>query len=145
VEIAVRLGQCHAGQGLGVGARIDQLPVVAEDLDDAWVLPGELASTEPALDLKAVLRSPATFTIRRPNGDIPFHGILAEFRQLHQVDKYTFYQAKLVPRLWWLSLTHHNQVFLEQTVRQILAASLALVALARNLSMNLFACFTFCS
>ncbi len=48
----------------------------------------------------------------------------AEFEQLHQMDNYVFYRAVIVPRLWWLGLTHHNQVFLNQTVPQILETCL---------------------
>ncbi len=84
----------------------------------------DLASAEADLDLESILDGPATFTIRRPEGDIPFHGILAEIRQLHQAGVYTFYKAILTPRLWWLSLTHHNQVFLDQTMPQVVAACL---------------------
>ncbi len=53
-------------------------------------------------------------------GDVPFHGILAEFSQLQQMENYVFFRAVLVPRMWRLGLTYHNQVFLDQTVPQIL-------------------------
>ncbi len=84
----------------------------------------ELVAEEADLDLAAVLAAPVTFTILRTVGDIPFHGILAGFEQLHQMDNYVFYRAVLVPKLWWLGLTHHNQVFLNQTVPQILETCL---------------------
>ena len=84
----------------------------------------ELAAQDAELDLESILRKPATFIIHRAEGDIPFHGILAEFRQLQQAGAYTFYQAILAPRLWWLSLTHHNQVFLDQTMPQIVESCL---------------------
>jgi type VI secretion system secreted protein VgrG len=84
----------------------------------------DLVSTEAELDVDTVISNTATFTILRDDGDIPFHGILAEFEQLHQVDQYVFYRAVLSPKLWWLSLTHHNQVFLDKTVPEILEAVL---------------------
>ncbi len=84
----------------------------------------ELVAEDASLDLAAVLAAPVAFTILRAEGDIPFHGVLAGFEQLHQMDNYVFYRAVLVPKLWWLGLTHHNQVFLNQTVPQILAACL---------------------
>ncbi|MBN1105021.1 MAG: type VI secretion system tip protein VgrG, partial [Deltaproteobacteria bacterium] len=80
----------------------------------------DLVSTEAEIDIDQVLKNPATFTILRKEGDIPFQGILAEFEQLHQVDEYVFYRAVLVPKLWWLSLTHHNQVFLDKKIPDIL-------------------------
>ncbi len=63
------------------------------------------------------IEEPGTFTIVRQDGDIPFHGILAEFEQLHAFKHYVFYRAVLVPRLWWLQLTFHNQVFLNMALR----------------------------
>lgn len=80
----------------------------------------DLVSREAELDLTAVLKHPATFTILREDGDIPFHGILAQFEQLHEIDTFIFYRAVLVPKLWWLSLTHHNQVLLNKKVPQLI-------------------------
>ena len=80
----------------------------------------DLVSTEPQIDLRSLLSNPATFTLLRDEGDIPFHGMLAQFDQLHQVDEYVFYRAVLVPKLWWLTLTQHNQVFLDKNVPEIL-------------------------
>ena len=84
----------------------------------------ELVAEEAALDLNSILAAPAALTVSRPEGNVPFQGILAEFEQLHQFENYVFYRAVIVPRLWWLGLTHHNQVFLNQTVPQILEACL---------------------
>ena len=75
-----------------------------------------LVATDPEIDLDTVLQNPVTFTILREDGDIPFHGIPAQFEQLHAVDEYVYYRAVLVPKLWWLSLTHHNQVFLNKKI-----------------------------
>jgi len=83
-----------------------------------------LVAGDPEIDLAAVLQNPAVFTILRDDGDIPFHGILSQFEQLHSVDEFVFYQAVLVPKLWWLSLTHHNQIFLDKTAPQIIEAVL---------------------
>ncbi len=79
-----------------------------------------LVSKNAEIDLTTVLENPVTFTILREDGDIPFHGILAQFEQLHEVDEHVFYRAVLVPKLWWLSLTHHNQVLLNKTVPEII-------------------------
>ncbi len=80
----------------------------------------DLVSKNAEIDLTTVLKNPVSFTILREDGDIPFHGILAQFEQLNEVDEYVFYRAILVPKLWWLSLTHHNQVFLNKTVPEII-------------------------
>jgi type VI secretion system VgrG family protein len=83
-----------------------------------------LVADDPEIDMTAVLEHPATFTILREEGDIPFHGILTEFEQLHAIDEYVVYKTVLSPKLWWLSLTHHNQIFLNRTVPQVLEAVL---------------------
>lgn len=79
-----------------------------------------LVSEKADLDLEAILQLPAVFTIKSQYGDLPYHGILASFEQLHKADAYVFYRAVLRPKLWWLTLTHHNQVFLNKKLDQFL-------------------------
>lgn len=79
-----------------------------------------LVSEKADLDLEAILQLPAVFTIKSQHGDLPYHGILASFEQLHKADAYVFYRAVLRPKLWWLTLTHHNQVFLNKKLDQFL-------------------------
>lgn len=76
-----------------------------------------LVSSKKDIELEDVLQSQAVFTIHRgEDDDVLYNGILAEFEQLHEVNDVIFYRARLVPKLWWLTLTHHNQVFLNQSV-----------------------------
>ncbi len=67
-----------------------------------------------------MLENPATFTMRQAGKTMKLHGVLRRFEQLQSYTGLTFYRAVLVPRLWWLSLTHHNQVFLHKKVPAIL-------------------------
>jgi type VI secretion system secreted protein VgrG len=84
-----------------------------------------LVTDEAEIDLGRVVQDPAVFTIHRgQEDDVDFHGVLARFEQLHEVDGYVFYRAVLVPKLWWLTLTHHNQVFLNQSVQDLVEAVL---------------------
>ena len=76
--------------------------------------------SEADIDFDQILEQPATLTIQRSEGNIPFHGILAEFEMLHAYGKHVFYRAVLVPKFWWLSLTSHNQIFLDKTLPEIL-------------------------
>ncbi|MDY0361145.1 MAG: type VI secretion system tip protein TssI/VgrG [Desulforegulaceae bacterium] len=96
----------------------------SEGLSTVYSFEIELISTYHDLSLNEVIRNPARFTILRKEGNIPFNGILIEFEQLHQADKYSFYKAVLVPKLWWLSQTMHNQVFLNKSVPEILESLL---------------------
>ncbi|MBI5520496.1 MAG: type VI secretion system tip protein VgrG [Desulfovibrio sp.] len=84
-----------------------------------------LVSDKADLDLEAILQSPAVFTIKGKEAELPYHGILASFEQLHQADSWVFYRAQLRPKLWWLTLTHHNQVFLDKKLDQFLTDVLA--------------------
>lgn len=84
-----------------------------------------LAAQDRQIDLGRVINHPVRLTIHRENADdVFFNGILSDLEQLQAVDAWAFYRAVLVPRLWWLSLTHHNQVFLDQNVPEILEAVL---------------------
>jgi type VI secretion system VgrG family protein len=79
-----------------------------------------LASDDPEIDLKGVLQNPATLTIKGSDQDLPIHGILGQFEQLHEVKGRYFYRALLVPRLWQADLYRENQLFLDKTVPHII-------------------------
>ncbi|WPL16634.1 type VI secretion system Vgr family protein [Thiorhodovibrio winogradskyi] len=96
-----------------------------EGLSELYRFEVLLVSEQADLNLEAILQAPATLTIKGntgngDKGDLPFHGILASFEQLHQADSWVFYRAVLRPKLWWLTLTHHNQVFLDQKIDDFL-------------------------
>ncbi len=96
-----------------------------------------LVSSQSDLDCAAVVQSPAVFTLERPAGKLPFHGILESFEQLQQEHGLTVYRAVLVPRLWWLTLTHHNQVFLDKSCPQLIEAVLQDGGLAKGQDFEL--------
>ncbi len=82
-----------------------------------------LVSDDAGIGFDEVLQAAATLRIFAPDGasSTPYHGVLAEFDQMHQTDGYVFYRAVLVPRLWHLSLYQMSEVYLnEQTIPQIL-------------------------
>jgi type VI secretion system secreted protein VgrG len=88
-----------------------------------------LVSDDASIDFDTMLSHPASFVIYGPEGGIraPYHGILAEFEQLHRADGYVFYRAVLVPRLWRLSLYRISEVYLDErpiteTVRGVLGS-----------------------
>lgn len=84
-----------------------------------------LVSGDADLNLSDILQSQASLTIHRDSGDdVVYNGILAGFAQLHSYEDHYFYRAKLVPKLWWLMQTQHNQVFLDQTAPEIIERAL---------------------
>jgi type VI secretion system VgrG family protein len=89
-----------------------------------------LSSQDPEIDLKAVLQNSATLAIIHGGAELPFHGVLAEFEQLHEVKQHAFYRAILVPKLWNAGLYHENQIFLDKTVPQIIEEILKQVGMA---------------
>lgn len=97
-----------------------------------------LASQDPEIDLKAVLQNPATLTITHTHEELPFHGVLAGFEQLHEVKQHAFYRAILVPKLWNAGLYHENQIFLDKTVPQIIEEILKQAGMAgQDYELNL--------
>ncbi len=86
----------------------------------------ELVSDQRDLDMEDIVSSPACFTIKREGqgGDVPFHGLVARFEQRQYVGGYAFYRARLMPRLWWLHYTRHNQIFLNKSLEDLLSALL---------------------
>jgi len=75
-----------------------------------------LVSDDADVDFDKMLQNPATFRIYTADGSssVPYHGMLAEFDQLHQSDGYVFYRAVLVPRSWQLSLYQVSEVYLDE-------------------------------
>ena len=96
-----------------------------ESLSRPYAFEISLVSDDPGIDPMAVLRHPARFVIHRAEGDdVEFNGILAEFQETQEFHGYCFFKAMLAPRLLWLGLTHHNQVFLDATVPEIMELAL---------------------
>ncbi len=84
-----------------------------------------LVSEDTNIDPLKVLQNPAVFTIHRDEeDDVKFNGILMQFEETQEFDGYLFFKAVLAPKFWWLSLTHHNQVFLELSVPEIIEHAL---------------------
>ncbi len=84
-----------------------------------------LVSENSSIDPLKVLQNPALFTIHRDEeDDVQFNGILTQFEETQEFNGYLFFRAVLAPKLWWLSLIHHNQVFLKQTAPEIMENAL---------------------
>jgi type VI secretion system secreted protein VgrG len=83
-----------------------------------------LFSDNSELDLEQIIFHRATLTILRIDGNIDFHGILVSFEQMLSVNGQSQYRAVLAPIMWRLTMTHHNQVFLDRTIPQIIESAL---------------------
>jgi len=97
----------------------------SEGLSRCYEFEVMLVSDNLEVDLGDVIQHPVTLTFHREEGkDVQYHGILLGFEQLHSFNRVAFYRAHLVPRLYWLSLTPHNQVFLNKSVPEFIEACL---------------------
>ena len=82
-----------------------------------------LISDRSDLEIADIIQNSVKLSLLREGGaPMDFSGFPLFFEQLHAVDRYIFYRTRIVPRLFWLSLTHHHQVFLDKTVPEIIAA-----------------------
>ncbi|SLM32879.1 hypothetical protein MTBBW1_80222 [Desulfamplus magnetovallimortis] len=96
-----------------------------------------LISSMHHTDPLIILENPAIFTIlRQEGGNVEFNGILTEFEEIQEFNGYLFYKAVLRPKLWWLRLTHHNQVFLDLNVQEIMESALKDGGLAQGIDFE---------
>ncbi len=97
----------------------------SEGLSRCYEFEVMLVSDNLDVDLADVIQHPVTLTFHREGGtDVQYQGILLGFEQLHSYNRVAFYRAHLVPRLYWLSLTPHNQVFLNKSIPECIEACL---------------------
>lgn len=104
-----------------------------EGLSQLYKFDINLVSETSELDIEKILKNRVKFSIKRKDGsEVKFNGVLASFEQLHQVDNYTFYKATLVPKIWHLTLTYHNQVFLNKSPLELIESILKDGGLSSN-------------
>lgn len=80
-----------------------------------------MMSTNPTIDLKGLLRKPATVIISMPDGlERPIHAIFSSLKQggEHSEDLF-IYEGTLVPWLWFLSLDADCRIFQNLSVQEI--------------------------
>ncbi len=106
-----------------------------EELSGLFRFELELVSTDPKLDLEAILYQPAKVGVQvRLAGGLKtfrwFAGCLCELQELEQGQGWTSYRAVLVPDLWKLTEFHRSRIFMDVTVdalvSQVLEDSLGL-------------------
>ncbi len=96
----------------------------AEGLSKLYHFDVTLVADNDAIDLESVIQSRAALTILRDDGNIVFNGMLSAFEQMETAQGLTQYRTVLTPAFWRQTLTHHNQIFLDKTIPQIIEAAL---------------------
>jgi type VI secretion system secreted protein VgrG len=80
-----------------------------------------------AFDPDDAVGAKAVLTLDRRAPLVPpflFSGIFGSVELLHEVDDYVLVRARIVPRLWLLSLSKHSRIFTKQTFPDVLRAVL---------------------
>jgi type VI secretion system VgrG family protein len=85
----------------------------------------ELLSDNADIDIDRVLQQPATLILQQGDDQRRIQGVVSHFDAVRKVNNQILYRARLVPRLWELSLYHTNEVYLQMTVPEIIEAVLA--------------------
>lgn len=92
-----------------------------EGLSQLYSFDLTLISKNKAVDLEQALYGQASLTLHTEHGGPRvIGGILSSLVQAQEFGPYAFYRAQLRPKLWWLTLTWHNQVFLNRHLPEFL-------------------------
>ncbi|MEA3492244.1 MAG: type VI secretion system tip protein TssI/VgrG, partial [Campylobacterota bacterium] len=85
----------------------------------------ELISTKEDIDFDAMLHADVSLQLHnKESDDIYIHGILASFEAHQKIGEYIYYKAYLVPKLWRLSIAQHQEIFLNQSITDIMESIL---------------------
>jgi type VI secretion system VgrG family protein len=95
-----------------------------EGLSQLYRFEIQLVSESADIDLEKMLANDVTLKLVNSGVETRYHGMLAEFEQLHQKGGDTFYRAVLVPRLWQLSLYRVCEVYVEKALPDVIKAVL---------------------
>ncbi|MBI1987935.1 MAG: phage late control D family protein [Nitrospinae bacterium] len=76
-----------------------------------------LLSENPSIPFKAIVGQNVTLTVvLADNGVRYFNGIIGRFSQGHSEARFIYYQAEIVPWLWFLTQTADCRIFQNLTV-----------------------------
>jgi type VI secretion system secreted protein VgrG len=79
----------------------------------------ELASRDPQMDFDQMVGKNALLSLQSQFGERLVHGMISRFEQLGRGSTYTYYRARLVPRLWLLTLRKQSRIFQNMDVPTI--------------------------
>ena len=101
----------------------DDLRVIAfsgrEVLSEPFHFQVSLASLNQTVDFDAVVGQPGLLTIRYEDKKRFVNGRLLSFHQTREDSTFTYYEAELVPLLWFLRFRTDNRIFQNLNVKEI--------------------------
>ncbi len=85
----------------------------------------ELVSENPSLDWDQIVDKNVTVGLRQHDGTTfrYFNGYINHFEPLKSDGRLNYYQAKMVPWLWYLTQTSDNLIYQEKTIVQVIEAT----------------------
>ncbi len=92
----------------------------SEGLSTPYRFELELVSLDEQVDFASVVGAKGALVIQVPDGERFIHGFVSRFEQSGRGRKLTHYTARLVPRLWMLSLRRQSRIFQDLTTPEIL-------------------------
>jgi type VI secretion system VgrG family protein len=104
-----------------------------EQLSSLYHLDILLVTNKTQLDSDRMLTAKALLAIKQEGEKyVPFHGCLISIEQMYELRGHVFYRVVMAPFLWRLTLSHHNQIFLNKTLPEIITAVLLDGGLSEN-------------
>ncbi len=81
----------------------------------------EMVSRDPDVDIDAMLGANAVLTLSLPEGERKIHGIVSRFELTGMGRQLAHYSARLVPKVWTLSLRRQSRIFQGKNTPEIIA------------------------
>jgi type VI secretion system secreted protein VgrG len=117
----------QAGQSISISTPLADETLVLqkftgqEEISRLFKFQLELVSEQAPVQLESILGQNVTVSLTLNDGNKRyFNGLVSEFAQTDQDSQFTYYQAQLVPRLWFLRHTSDSRIFQNRTLPEIL-------------------------
>src|SRR5438876_516879 len=82
----------------------------------------ELLSEESSISFEKIVGRRVSLRVELADGgERYFNGFISRFAQSGSDDRFTYYQAEMVPWLWFLTRTSNCRIFQDKTVPEIIA------------------------
>lgn len=85
----------------------------------------ELAALDPAVNFEALVGQPGLLTFHYPQGQRFIHGRVLCFEQVREGEQFTYYEAQLVPLIWFLRFRWDCRIFQNKSVPDVIRQVLA--------------------
>jgi type VI secretion system secreted protein VgrG len=93
----------------------------SEEIGELYSYEIDLVSKKDDIDFDKMLQTEVSLQLHNKDADdIYIHGVLAQFEAHQKIDEHIHYKAYLVPKLWWLSISQNQQIFLDKKITDIL-------------------------